>query len=101
MAELTEEKIKEQLKKVIDPEIGLSVVDLGLIYDIKVEGDKVHIKMTLTTPGCPLHQMLVRGVERAVAELEGVKDVQVELVWDPPWHPSMMSEEAKKKLGFA
>ena len=101
MEKLKEERIKEQLKKVIDPEIGISVLDLGLIYDIKIEGDSVHIKMTLTTPGCPLQQMLVKGVEKAVAEMEGVKDVHVDLVWDPPWHPSMMSEEAKKKLGFA
>jgi len=79
---------------------GISLVDMGLIYDVKVDKDKVHVKMTLTTPGCPMHAFMVQDVREKVKALKGVKDVKVELVWDPPWTPDRMSKEAKKKLGF-
>ncbi|AFN03075.1 DUF59 domain-containing protein [Pyrococcus furiosus DSM 3638] len=99
--EITEEMILEKLKEVIDPEIGMDVVNLGLIYELKINPDKtVYIKMTMTTPGCPLTLWLLRAVEEKVLEIPGVRDVEVELTFDPPWTPDRMSEEAKKRLGM-
>jgi metal-sulfur cluster biosynthetic enzyme len=97
---VTENEIRNALKKVVDPEIGLNIVDLGFIYGIKIEDGDVNIDMTLTMRGCPLHQMMGRQVEDAVKNLNGVKSAQVNIVWNPPWNPKMMSEEAKKQLGF-
>lgn len=93
---VTKEEVMGALEKVIDPEIGLSVVDMGLIYGVTVENDEVKIKMTLTTPGCPLGAILVREVEDAVAKVAGVKKVEVKLVWDPPWSPEMMKKPEGK-----
>lgn len=97
---LTEEKILEELKKVVDPEIGIDVVNLGLIYSVEINEGNVHVKMTMTTPGCPLYATLIKNAEDVIKALEGVQSVKVELVWDPPWRPDMMSEEAKQKLGY-
>ena len=97
---VTEEQIKEALASVLDPEIGMSVVDLGFIYSIEIEEGKVEIKMTLTTRGCPMHQMLSKQVEEVVKSIDGVSEAKVDLVWDPPWTPRMMSDAAKKRLGF-
>lgn len=97
---LTQERIKEVLKKVIDPELGLSIVDLGLIYGIEIKNNNVVIKMTLTVPGCPLANALVNWTKEAVLKMEEVKNVEIQLVWDPPWNPSMMSDYAKKILGW-
>ena len=98
----TKEAIIAALKLVQDPEIHLSIIDLGLVYDIHVEPEgKVQIKMTLTTPACPYGEILVGQAHRAVAELEGVKEVQIKLVWDPPWDPKeMCSDTAKDILGI-
>jgi len=84
--------IMDALRQVVDPEIGCNIVDLGLIYDIAIIGSKVRVRMTLTTPGCPMHESLCNGVQMALLNLEGVDDAEVELVWDPPWHPTMMTE---------
>lgn len=97
---VTKEDVMKVLKECYDPEIGISLVDLGLIYDVKVDKDKVNIKMTLTTPGCPMHAFMVQDVQEKVKAMKGVKEVNVELVWDPPWTPDRISKEAKKKLGF-
>lgn len=91
-------KINEQLKKVIDPELNINIVDLGLIYDVDEEAGDVVIKMTLTTPGCPLHDSIVGGVKHSVSELNEVKSVDVEVVWSPLWSPDRMSEDALKQL---
>lgn len=98
----TKEAIIAVLKLVQDPEIHLSIIDLGLVYDIHVEPEgKVQIKMTLTTPACPYGEILVGQAHRAVAELEGVKEVEINLVWDPPWDPKeMCSDTAKDVLGI-
>ena len=88
------------LKKINDPEIPVSIVDLGLIYDVKVEKGVAKIKMTLTTPGCPLGNILDKEIKEAVAKLPGIKDVKVDVIWDPPWSPDRMSKEAKTKLGL-
>lgn len=97
---VTKQDVMKALRKCYDPEIGISIVDLGLIYDVKVDKDKVHVKMTLTTPGCPMHSFMVNDAREKVKSIRGVKDVEVELVWDPPWTPDRMSKEAKKRLGF-
>ena len=79
----------------IDPEIGCNVVDLGLIYGVNISGSKVNVIMTLTTPGCPMHESIRWGVRNALLGLEGVEEAEVELVWDPPWHPAMMTEAGR------
>jgi len=98
-AMVDEATVREALKVVIDPELGLNVVDLGLIYGVETnEEGKVHVRMTLTTPGCPLYATISEQVSAAVKPLPGVTSVETELVWDPPWNPEMMSEEAKRLL---
>ena len=96
-----EGKIVEALKQVYDPEIPVNVYDLGLIYEIDVNDKKeANIKMTLTAPNCPVVDMLIMDVENAVVSVEGVEKANIDLVFDPPWDKSMLSEEAKLELGF-
>jgi metal-sulfur cluster biosynthetic enzyme len=99
---LNKSELLKALEPVVDPEIGLSVVDLGLIYDIDISDDgRVNVNMTLTTPACPYGPVLVDGVKSALEEIDGVKDVTVEVVWDPPWDPAeMASDVAKDVLGI-
>ncbi|MCD6141236.1 metal-sulfur cluster assembly factor [Candidatus Bipolaricaulota bacterium] len=97
---ITTEQVRSALTDVIDPELGLNVVDLGLIYNIGIEGNKISIDMTLTTPGCPLAGMLAGSVEQALRDAFPEADVEVSIVWDPPWSPEMISEEARSQLGF-
>lgn len=97
---LTEDLIRETLRLVNDPEIDCNIVDLGMLYGIRIEGSKVFIRMTLTTRGCPMHESIVWGVENALMQVDGVESAQVEIVWDPPWHPSMMSAFARDRLGM-
>ena len=97
----SEELVREALREnVIDPEIGINVVDLGLVYEVAVKDAIAEITMTLTTPACPLGPYLDQEVKMAVQEVPGVDDVKVNLVWTPPWDPSMMTEDAKLELGF-
>ena len=98
---VTKEKVMVALKAVMDPEIGLGVVSLGLVYDVNIfeEGD-VKIKMTMTTPGCPLVGMITEDAKNVLETLEGVKSVDVELVWDPPWTPDMIEPEVRARLGI-
>jgi len=93
-----EDKIKKALKKVIDPELGVSVVDLGLIYDVSYENGEVEVEMTLTSPGCPLASVIDKKVKEAVSEVPEVKKLTVKLVWDPPWSKELMSEELKAEF---
>jgi metal-sulfur cluster biosynthetic enzyme len=97
---ITEEIVWEKLKECYDPEIPINIVDLGLVYDVKVIDDNINVKMTLTARGCPLHSMISEEVRNKLLTIDSVKDVNVEVVWDPPWEPKMMSAEAKKMLGF-
>ncbi|HEX5400285.1 MAG TPA: metal-sulfur cluster assembly factor [Verrucomicrobiae bacterium] len=90
----------EALRQVIDPEVGYNIVDLGLVYSVTVVDGIAKVKMTLTTPGCPMHDSIADGVKNALLNLEGITDAEVELVWDPPWHPSMISEAACIALGI-
>lgn len=92
---VTKEDVMEVLKKCYDPEIPINIVDLGLVYDVDVEGDRVHIKMTLTTPGCPMSAMIVDNVRQKVESIDGIKNAEVELVWDPPWTPDRISKKLK------
>lgn len=90
-----------QLKNVPDPELGISIVDLGLVYDVKMDkAGNVEVLMTLTTMGCPLFELISEPVKQELMKLEGVKKVTVELTFDPPWNQDKMSKEAKVKLGF-
>jgi len=97
---VTMEDIMKALKECYDPEIPVNVWDLGLIYDVAVDGDKVHVKMTLTAPGCPMHSFISREVKEKLQSVSGVKEATVEVVWDPPWSPDKMSPEAKAQLGM-
>lgn len=95
-----EEKIREALKSVIDPELGVSIVDLGLIYDVRYENGEAEVEMTLTSPGCPLAPVIDRKIKDAVKDVAEVKNLTVELVWDPPWSKDLMSDELKAEYGF-
>jgi len=95
-----EKKVWETLKNCYDPEIPINIVDLGLVYDVQIDGDVVKVKMTLTAPGCPMHSVIAQDVRAKLLALKGVKDAVVDVVWDPPWSPDMMSDQAKAKLGF-
>ena len=97
---VTKQQIMKSLEGCIDPEIGISVVDMGLIYDVNVKDDRVHIKMTLTNPECPMARMISHDVEETVKSIKGVKKVEVEIVWEPRWTPDRLSEKAKKMLGY-
>ncbi len=97
---VTKEEILEQLKEVSDPEIGMDIVNLGLVYDIEINDDRVYIKMTMTAPTCPVTPWILSEAQRVVENLEKVEAADVELVWDPPWNPSMMTDEAKEALNM-
>ncbi|MGC3957582.1 MAG: metal-sulfur cluster assembly factor [Verrucomicrobiota bacterium] len=89
---LTEAAVLDALRQVLDPEIGMNIVDLGLIYDVKIAGSEARVAMTLTTAGCPMSESIRGGAEIALLNLEGVTAAHVELVFDPPWHPGMISQ---------
>jgi metal-sulfur cluster biosynthetic enzyme len=97
---VTEAQVYEALKQCYDPEIPVNVVDLGLIYDVKIIDAWVGVKMTLTTPGCGMSGMIAQDVKNRVMRLPGVKEADVRIVWEPAWTPERMSPEAKKRLGF-
>ena len=95
------EKIIEEISKIYDPEIPVNIYELGLIYDIQVKDEKFAIiKMTLTTPNCPVAESLPKEVKEGVMQVEGIEDVDLELVWDPPWNKDMMSEAAKFEMNL-
>jgi len=101
MTTVTSEQILDSLKQCMDPEIPINIVDMGLIYGVDVrENNKIDIKMTMTTRGCPLHDTLVNDVKRYVNKVPGVTDVNIEIVWEPPWTPERMSEEGKKLINY-
>ena len=94
------EQVLEVLKNVHDPELGINIVDLGLVYGVQVEGDRVHVTYTLTTMGCPIGPLIEAEMQRFISGVEGINHVEAEMVLRPPWTPEMMSEEAKAALGF-
>ena len=97
----TEEQVLEALKHVVDPELGINIVDLGLVYDVDIRPDgAIHIEYTLTTMGCPIGPLIEQQMESFLASVPGVTSVDAEMVLRPPWSPEMMSEEAKAALGY-
>ena len=95
------EKIITEIKKIYDPEIPVNIYELGLIYDIKIESENlVKVKMTLTSPNCPVAESLPKEVKDSIMDLSEVKEVDLQLVWDPPWNKTMMSEAAKLELNL-
>ncbi len=99
---ITKEAVTEQLRTIIDPELNINIVDLGLIYDVSIDQPKgkVDITMTLTSPGCPLSMVFEEWVPEAVKKVEGVKEVYINLVWEPAWDPDKMSDDTKEQLGI-
>ena len=100
MSDVSRAQVLEKLKEVYDPEIPVNVVDLGLIYNIDVSDNNIHVLMTLTAPGCGMGPVIADEVERKVSALNSVKNVKVELVWEPQWNQGMMSEAAQLELGM-
>lgn len=99
---VTREDVYAAISNCFDPEIrNVSIVDLGLIYDVTIQDDHVDVTMTLTTPGCGMARYIADDVKSKVESIEGVSAVDVSIVWDPPWNPNMMSQTAKKALGYA
>ena len=97
---VNDEMIRESLKGILDPELGLNIVDLGLIYDIEIQDGDVQVAFTLTAMGCPIGPMIGEQIQETVMALPEVKTVSAELVFNPPWDPSRMSDEIREELGF-
>jgi len=100
MTELTADGVRSALRFVYDPELGMNIVELGLVRDISVQDGHVIVQMTLSTPACPLGGTIVQGVERAVRAIESVTTVDVQMVWDPPWSPEQITPEGRRQLGW-
>ena len=96
---IDESSVLNVLRQVIDPELDCNIVDLGLIYGIQIEGAKIRVSMTLTTPGCPMHESIRWGVHNTLLNLEEIDDVEVDVVWDPPWNPAMMTAAGRERTG--
>jgi metal-sulfur cluster biosynthetic enzyme len=98
---LTEDTIRQTLKAVLDPEVGVNIVDLGLVYEVEIRPEEVYIQLTMTSPACPLHGVITRNMDKALRQaFPDLGEMTIELVWDPPWSPTMMSVEAKQQLGW-
>jgi metal-sulfur cluster biosynthetic enzyme len=95
---VTKEEVLEVLKTVSDPEIGVDIVNLGLIYNMDINGDKVSIRMTMTAPSCPVTDWILVEAQKRVEDIPGVKECDIELVWEPPWNLDMISDEARQML---
>lgn len=101
MSETVKQAVWDALREVNDPELGINVVDLGLVYSVDVQDQRVHVVMTMTTSACPLGAYLAKMAEDAIRRrIPQAQSVDVELIWEPPWHPGMMSEAAKQQLGW-
>ncbi|HYP18068.1 MAG TPA: metal-sulfur cluster assembly factor [Opitutus sp.] len=97
---LNSDKVWDVLRTILDPEFGLNIVDLGLIYDVAVRDSAVRVAMTLTSPACPVGDMMVRGVTAALTALPGAGQVDVDLVWEPAWSPALLTDAARQHLGW-
>lgn len=100
MSAPTNEEMREALKDVFDPELGYNIVDIGLVYDLKVVDEVAMVTMTLTTPGCPASDIIQGGVKQRLEEMEGIDVVDIDLVWEPRWSPQAMSPVAKEHFGI-
>ena len=99
-AELTEEAVRQALRQVKDPELDMNIIDLGLVYDVEVAGGDVRVNMTLTSPGCPAGPMITNDAYRVLRALEGVNDVDIEIVWEPYWTPERMDPKVRALMGL-
>lgn len=97
---LTQEKVYEVLGDIYDPEIPIDIVNLGLVYAVNIDGSKINVDMTMTSPGCPAATQIVTEAKLLLEDLPEVDEANIEIVWDPPWTPEMMSEAAKESLGI-
>lgn len=97
---LDEQAVRDALKVVKDPEVGISIIDLGLVYDVEIDAGKVDVKMTLTSPGCPVGPQIMQEADETVRGLAGVKDVRIELVWEPYWTPERINPKVRAYLGM-
>lgn len=97
---LCESEVMQALKSVIDPEIGINIVDLGLVYGLEIKEHFVKVTMTLTTPGCPMHDSMTKWAEKSLRALDPGMEVAINLVWSPRWSPEKMSDQAKSELGY-
>jgi metal-sulfur cluster biosynthetic enzyme len=93
-------RIEQALREVIDPELGVNIVDLGLIYSVDLQGQLARVTMTLTTPGCPMHESIAEGVRIALLQLEEIEEAEVKVVWDPPWNASMMTDAGREHMSM-
>jgi len=97
----TEGQILEALKQVLDPEIGVNIVDLGLVYKVEIKPEEVYIQLTMTSPACPLHGVITRNMDKVLRQtFPDLGPVTIEVVWEPPWTPEMMSDSARKQFGW-
>ena len=99
-AELSEATVRQTLRSVKDPELNLNIIDLGLVYDVDVEDGNVHIQMTLTSPGCPAGPQIMNDIHKAVRAMDSVKDVDIEIVWEPYWTPEKIEPKVRAIMGF-
>lgn len=97
---LNEDTVRQALRQVKDPELDLNIIDLGLVYEVEVDGSGVNVKMTLTSPGCPAGPMIVNDADRALRALDGVQDVSIEIVWEPYWTPEKVDPKVRAFLGI-
>ena len=98
---MNKESILESLQEVLDPEVGVNIVDLGLIYEVELRPEEVYIQLTMTSPACPLHGVITRNMDKAIRQkFPDLGEMTIELVWDPPWSPDLMSAAAKQQLGW-
>ncbi len=99
---MTEQEVRESLKEVLDPEVGVNIVDLGLVYKVKINPEEVYIEMTTTSPTCPLSGVITRNMDQILRKtFPDIGEMTIELVWDPPWSPEKMSDAAKNQLGWS
>jgi metal-sulfur cluster biosynthetic enzyme len=96
----TADQVREALKVVVDPELGINIVDLGLVYDVKVEDEVVKITYTLTTMGCPVGPLIEQQMQQVLTTIPGISNIESEMVFNPPWSPELMSEEARLAMGM-
>jgi len=98
--ELTEERVRAALRSVKDPELNLNIMDLGLVYDVDLDDGNVHLRMTLTSPGCPAGPQIMNDIHKTIRPLPGVKDVDIEIVWEPYWTPEKIEPKIRAMMGF-
>ncbi|MBK9607423.1 MAG: metal-sulfur cluster assembly factor [Betaproteobacteria bacterium] len=100
LAPITEDLVRDALSTVIDPEAGMNIVDLGLVYRIEIADERIHVRMTMTTPACPMGDMILDQAHAAISTIAPDGAIELELVWDPPWTPALMSENARGFFGW-